>query len=337
MPAVENETLLLYYHSIVESKLKFLFGSGDPAQKMFVLLSEACGEFQKLQKGACTKSQRHASTSIILQNLNEIVTQINNKQIPDEVGGEPITWFEYAGEVYTVYDLSHSLIIQYVEYQSSIDSFYESTPPPPRRHYTASSRETSPQPSSSNAGSRLPRHHSDTSGPSRSNGGHHGGAHSPRERAPAREPKINLWSLQEIETKNMKLIDVYESSKVLQDYVTRRSGVYGRLSEENTHKQLVTSYDPLGERDEIRIYTVMQESLQAMATLISDGDVEDIKTYEYGRPPHPYEMSKVVNTLMHDVASNISRLSTRFDTHTAPTLKNASINSLLLRIQRLSI
>jgi hypothetical protein len=81
MPAVENETLLLCYHSIVESKLKFLFGSGDSVQKMFVLLSEACGEFQKLQKGACTKSQRHASTSIILQNLNEIVTQINNKQI----------------------------------------------------------------------------------------------------------------------------------------------------------------------------------------------------------------------------------------------------------------
>ncbi len=74
-----------------------------------------------------------------------------------------------------------------------------------------------------------------------------------------------------------------------------------------------------------------------MATLISNGEVEDIKTYEYGRPPHPYEISKVVNTLMHDAASNISRLFTRFDTHTAPTLKNASINSLLLRIQRLSI
>ena len=124
--------------------------------------------------------------------------------------------------------------------------------------------------------------------------------------------------------------------RLLQDDA-RHSGVYGRLSEQNIHKPMVTSRDTLGETDKIQIYTRIQESLQSMATLISNGEVEDIKTYEYGRPPLSYEMSKVVNTLMHDAASNISRLSTRFDTPTAPTLHNASINSLLLRIQRLSI
>ncbi len=261
-----------------------------------------------------------------------------------------------------------------MEYQSSIDSFYESTPPPQQqRHYTASSRETSPQPSSSNAGSRLPRHPSDTSGPSRSNGGHYGRRLSPRERATAREPQINLWSLQEIEAKNLEYINFDQSIDVLQKYVQTNTpklknphdltdmqvkfieyaisvsqqirhldndargsgvGVGGRLSEENIFKQ---NYDPLGENAKIRIYTVMQESLQAMATLISDGEVEAIKTYEYGRPPRLYEMSNVVNTLMHDAALNIVRLSSRFSTIHTPQIPQASINSLLLRMQRISI
>jgi hypothetical protein len=122
--------------------------------------------------------------------------------------------------------------------------------------------------------------------------------------------------------------------RLLQDDA-RHSGVYGRLSEQNIHKQMVTSRDTLGETDKIQIYTRIQESLQSMATLISNSEVEDIKTYTWQR--HTYKMSIVINTLMHDAASNISRLSTRFDTPTAPTLHNASINSLLLRIQRLSI
>ena len=329
MPPVQNETLLLYYHSIVEKTLKFLFASGDPAQKMFELLSEACGEFQKLQKGACTKSQRHASTATILKNLNDIVALINDSKIPDEQGGESILWFEYGGEIYTVYDLCVSLITQYVEYQSSIDSFYESTPPPQQLHHT-----TRP-----------------------SNGGHYGGARSPRERSPA---KIKLMSLQEIEGMNLALMNLEQSIEVFQDYVKNtkledleaeelrfmgyaikvnneidRIQTNARRSYHRFYTGTDSQYDPLGETDKIRIYTRMQESLQAMATLISDDEVQVPKTYQYGR--QTYEMSKVINTLMHDAASEIFRLGSRYDKSNAPKVPNASMKSMLLRIQSICI
>jgi hypothetical protein len=82
----------------------------------------------------------------------------------------------------------------------------------------------------------------------------------------------------------------------------------------------VVSRDPLGETDKIRIYTAMQEALQSMTTLISDGEVEDIKNYEYDR--RTYEMSKVVNTLMHNAASRIVELSARFGTRNTPKVGN---------------
>jgi hypothetical protein len=69
-----------------------------------------------------------------------------------------------------------------------------------------------------------------------------------------------------------------------------------------------------------------------MATLISDGEVEDIKTYEYDR--RTYEMSKVVHNLMHNAASRIVELSARFGTGNA---RNASMQALLLRLQSISI
>jgi hypothetical protein len=115
----------------------------------------------------------------------------------------------------------------------------------------------------------------------------------------------------------------------------RHSGVYGRLSEKNIGKQTMVSRDPLGETDKIRIYTKMQESLQSMATLISDGEVDDIKTYEYDH--RTYEMSKVVHTLMHNAASRIVELSARFGTGNALRVGNASMQVLLLRLQSISI
>lgn len=330
MPPVANETLLLFYHSIVvKENFKFLFGSGDPAQKMFVLLSETCGEFQELQKRACMKSQRKTSTATILKNLQDIVALINDGVIPDVQAGESILWFEYGGEIYTVYDLCVSLITQYVEYQISIDSFYESTPPPQELHHT-----TRP-----------------------SNGGHYGGARSPRERSPA---KIKLMSLQEIEGMNLALMNLEQSIEVFQDYVKntkledlkdeelRFMGYANKVNQEihrlqddarRRYNRFYTTtdphYDPLGETDKIRIYTRMQESLQAMATLISDDEAHVRKTYQYGR--QTYEMSKVINTLMHDAASEIFRLGSRYDTHSAPQVPKASMKSMLLRIQSICI
>ena len=72
-----------------------------------------------------------------------------------------------------------------------------------------------------------------------------------------------------------------------------------------------------------------------MATLISDDETHVRKTYQYDR--HSYEMSKVINTLMHNAASEIFRLRSRFDTPTAPQVAKTSMKSLLLRIQNISI
>jgi hypothetical protein len=109
-------------------------------------------------------------------------------------------------------------------------------------------------------------------------------------------------------------------------------GVAGRLSEVGIH---TVSRVPLGETDEIRIHTIMQESLQSMASLNSDGEVEDIKTYKYGR--HTCDMSKVVHTLMHDSATNIGRLSSRGVPGQAPQVENASMQVLLSRLHNISI
>jgi hypothetical protein len=163
MAAVENETLLLYYHTIVESRLKFFFGEEAPARKMFLVVSNICVEYQKLQQRTCSQAQRSSSTTVILQKLAEIIDYIESQKIPLYVGEEAILWFDYNGEIYTLYNLSNSLIQQYIDYQASIPLFSgpSTSHPAQRRHYTVSSRETSPQPSSSNAGSRLPRHPSD--------------------------------------------------------------------------------------------------------------------------------------------------------------------------------
>jgi hypothetical protein len=167
-------------------------------------------------------------------------------------------------------------------------------------------------------------------------------------------------SLQEIEGMNLALMNLEQSIEVFQDYVknTKKEGMEGeelrfmeyaikvnqeinriqtngRRSYNRFYTQTDSHYDPLGETDKIRIYTRMQESLQAMATLISDDEAHVRKTYRYGR--QTYEMSKVINTLMHDAASEIFRLGPRFDKSKAPQVPNASMKSLLLRIQNISI
>jgi hypothetical protein len=182
---------------------------------------------------------------------------------------------------------------------------------------------------------------------------------------------MKLWSVQEIEARNVELMGLQRSIDVLQDYVrmshtlkstsdlsfdeieflkyaitanqqirmlqddARHAGVYGRLAEENIRKQTVVSRDSLGETDKIRIYTTMQEALQSMATLISDGEVEDIEMYKYGG--RTYIMAKVVHTLMHNAAERIVELSARFGTGNAPKVANASMQALLLRLQSISI
>jgi hypothetical protein len=361
MPAVDNDFLLLFYNLKVDH-LKGLVGAEHPVQKMFVCVAEICRGFERLQSKACTKQARQNITSEILLNLETIVGWIDNQEIPEVAGGESLLWFEYDGEVYTLYDLSISLMQQYVEYQSSIDLMYFSEEPAPRRHHTTVSREGSPeQPSSSRGGPARP-----------SNGGHYGGGGAARSRSPGRRaPKVKLWSVQEIEAQNGELMGLERSIDVFQDYVkmahtvknprdlnfdeieffkyaitanqqirmlqddARHSGVYGRLSGENIGKQTVVSRDPLGETDKIRIYTTMQEALQSMATLISEGDVEDIETYKYGG--RTYIMAKVVHTLMHNAAERIVELSTKlFGTGKAPKVENASMQALLLRLQSIS-
>jgi hypothetical protein len=182
---------------------------------------------------------------------------------------------------------------------------------------------------------------------------------------------MKLWSVQEIEARNVELMGLQRSIDVFQDYVkmshtlkqtsdltdeeveflryaisanqqirmlqddARHSGVYGRLSGENIGKQTMVSLDPLGETDKIRMYTTMQEALQSMATLMSDGEVEDIKTYKYGG--RTYEMANVVHTLMHNAAERIVELSARFGTGNATKVGNASMQGLLLRLQSISI
>ena len=360
MPAVDNDFLLLFY-KLKADHLKGLVGAEHPAQKMFGCVAEICERFEKLQHKHCSSSARKIITEEIIGNLQKIVAWIDKGEIPDTTGDETILWFEYDGEVYTLHDLSISLIQQYVEYQSSIDAMYSSEEPPRRQHYTTASREGSPeQPSSSRGGQSRP-----------SNGGHYGGGRAARSRSPGRRaPKVKLWSVQEIEAQNGELMRLEMSIDVFQDYVShtlkstsdlsfdeieflkyaitanqqiqmlqddaRHSGVYGRLSGENIGKQTVVSRDPLGEADKIRIYTTMQEALQSMATLISDGDVEGIKTYEYNRST--YDMSKVVHALMHNAAERIVELSTKlFGTGTASTVKNASMQALLLRLQSISV
>jgi hypothetical protein len=182
---------------------------------------------------------------------------------------------------------------------------------------------------------------------------------------------MKLWSVQEIEARNVERMGLDRSIDVFQDYVkksytlkktsdltdaeveflryaisanqqiqmlqddARHSGVYGRLSEKGIRTQTMVSRDPLGETEKIRMYTTMQEALQSMATLISDGEVEDIKTYKYNS--HIYEMSIIVHTLMHNAAERIVELSARFGTDKAPKVGNASMQALLLRLQSISI
>ncbi len=183
---------------------------------------------------------------------------------------------------------------------------------------------------------------------------------------------MKLWSVQEIEARNVEMLQLVYSIDVFQDYVkkaytlkktsdltdeeveffryaisanqqiqkirddARLYGFEGRLSGEGIRTTpLFGSRDPLGERAEIRIYTIMQEALQSMATLISDGEVEDIKTYQYGR--QRVDMSRVVHTLMHNAAERIVELSARFGTDKVPKVGNASMQALLLRLQSISI
>ena len=369
MPDVENNVLLEHYNTLAV-RLRGWFGTEAPAQKMFMSVSQICVEFQQLQHRACTKQQRLNSTAVILKKLQDIIDQINNKEIPEVVHEETVLWFEYGGDFYTVFDLCESLIHQYVEYQESIPLLYAEPSPPRRRPHTTSSRESSPQPSSSRGGYRS-GHGRDGASHRASNGGHYGGAQSPRERDHARrEPKIRLWSLEEIEGMNLVLMDIHQSTKVFQDYVTnmdtiknsedlttdelqfmtcavkanqemkkilddaRLSGVGegGRLSGKGVH---MWNPDPLGETDKIRIYTLMQESLQAMATLLMHDEVKDIKTYTYKK--RSYDMSTVVNTLLKDAASEIHQLSNRFGTVRGPERKDASMHTLLLRLHSISL
>jgi hypothetical protein len=72
-----------------------------------------------------------------------------------------------------------------------------------------------------------------------------------------------------------------------------------------------------------------------MTTLNSDGEVEDIKTYKYAGLT--YEMSKVVHTLMHDAATNIVRLSSRFGTRETSRVNDAWIHTLLSCLHNISI
>ena len=137
MPAVDNDFLLLYYNTRADH-LKGLFGEEAPAQKMFLLVSGVCAEYQKLQHRTCSPAQRHQSTSVILEKLAEIIAYIDSQQIPDYAGKEAILWFDYDGEIYTLYDLSTSLIQQYVDYQDSIHSFADpsTSHPAPRQDIT---------------------------------------------------------------------------------------------------------------------------------------------------------------------------------------------------------
>jgi hypothetical protein len=144
MPAVDNDFLLLFYNIKVDH-LKGLVGAEHPAQKMFVCVSEICTRFEKLQHKECSKIARKIITEQIILNLQKIVTYVDKSEIPDTAGDETILWFEYDGEVYTLYDLSNSLIKQYVAYLESIDLMYLSDEPPRRRHHTTASREGSPE------------------------------------------------------------------------------------------------------------------------------------------------------------------------------------------------
>ncbi len=146
--------------------------------------------------------------------------------------------------------------------------------------------------------------------------------------------KTSEFTDEEVEFLNLA-ISVNKLIQKIQDNA-RLYGFAGRLSEEGIRTTpLFGPRDPLGEKDQIRIYTIMQESLQTMASLMSEGEVQDLKTYKYGR--QIVDMSKVVHTLMHNAASRIVELSTRFGTGNAPTVGNASMQALLLRLQSISI
>ena len=349
MPYVENNELLEHYDTLA-GVLQHLFGVEDPARTMFTSVTQICLEIRKLNHTHCTKQQRLDSTVVILKKLQDIVGQINNNEIPEVVQGQSILWFEYGGEVYTVFDLCESLIHQYVEYKVSIPLLY-AEPSPPRRPEGGGYRAWHGRDGASHR-------------PSTSNGGHYGGG-SPRERE-----RSELWSLEKIEKMDLVLMDIHQSIKVFQDYVTNMDtikksedltidelqfmtyavktnkemtkildnarltgyGDDGRYSQQNTFKQLP---DPLGETDKIRMYTLMQESLQEMATLLIYNHVKDIETWKYEKKS--YDMSIVVNTLLKDAASEIHQLSNRLGTVRGPQKKNASMHTLLLRLHSISI
>jgi hypothetical protein len=361
MPTVDPDTLLLVYNLKVDH-LKGLIGAEHPAHKLFKLVSEICKQFEKLQHRDCTKEMRHDYTTIILTNLSEIVTGIDQHDFPETARDEYLLMFEYAENFYLLHDVATELIQHYVDYQSSIDSFYPLPSPPPQRHHTTASRGKSPQASSSSGG-----HYG---------GGHYGGARSPRERSPARRapaPRIKLWSLEEIEAKNPKLLDAYHSRKVFRHYVDSMVKKFKSESKTRNEKELTfmthamlvddkirilndngrledvgrgsrfdddtstRSYrDPMGESDKIVIYTTIQESLQIMSILISDGEVDDLKTYKYDN--HTYDMSTIVNTIMRDAAKEIIALQNRFNRR-GPRVEGlkADMHTLLLRLQNIKV
>ena len=87
------------------------------------------------------------------------------------------------------------------------------------------------------------------------------------------------------------------------------------------------NYDPMGETHKLTIYTKMKQLLQSMETLITEGQVNDIKTFEFDKKA--YGMESIVITM-----SNRS-LNSRKDTRRAPSVHHdASMRNLLLRLKR---
>ena len=103
MPAVDNDFLLLFYNLKVQH-LKGLVGAEHPAQKMFVCVSAICERFEKLQHKNCSIIARKIITEEIIDYLQSIVGYIDKGEIPDTAGDEPILWFEFDDEIYTLYE-----------------------------------------------------------------------------------------------------------------------------------------------------------------------------------------------------------------------------------------
>lgn len=72
------------------------------------------------------------------------------------------------------------------------------------------------------------------------------------------------------------------------------------------HKQNMTSYDPMGNSEQLRLYETIRTSLQSMLAVMEKSFVNFFKTFRY--EDHPYDMVCIMQHLLRDAEEGINVL-----------------------------